>query len=203
MADASHLDFKPGPLGRRGSASGCTVRELTHFALATVIARKDRAAAVSQLALSALGVALPESRHFAAGTDFGFVWSGPGQWLALSPVVSQPVEHVLGTALGAQASIFDQSGSRRMLELRGLRMRDALAKGMSLDLHPSAFKTGDAASTMASHLAVHFWQVADEPVYRLLVVHTYFDSLWRWLAASAAEYGCDVLPAAHYSSHWA
>ena len=52
-----------------------------------------------------------------------------------------------------------------LLELRGPRVRDVLAKGVSIDLHPRAFRTGDVAVTTASHLAVHLWQVADEPVY--------------------------------------
>jgi len=76
-----------------------------------------------------------------------------------------------------------------------------LAKGVSIDLHPRTFKTGDAAVTTASHLAVHLWQVADDPVYRLLVVRTYFDSLWRWLAQSAGEYGCEVETPRPYSSY--
>jgi sarcosine oxidase subunit gamma len=103
--------------------------------------------------------------------------------------------------LGTHASIFDQGGSRVLLELRGPRVRDVLAKGVSIDLHPRSFRTGDVAVTTASHLAVQLWQVADDPVYRLLVVRTYFDSLWRWLAASAAEYGCEVLAPAPYASH--
>ena len=88
-----------------------------------------------------------------------------------------------------------------LLELRGPRVRDVLAKGVSIDLHPRSFRTGDVAVTTASHLAVHLWQVADEPVYRVLVVRTWFDSLWRWLAASAAEYGCEVLEPTPYATH--
>lgn len=203
MADASHLTYRPGPLGRSTTAPGLSVRELTQFSLATVIARKGMVAAASQRAQAELGTPLPDQPRVTAGNQFAFVWSGPAQWLALGPPLSQPIEHVLGAALGAQASIFDQSGSRRLLELHGPNVRDVLAKGMSIDLHPRAFKTGDAAVTTASHLGVHLWQVADAPVYRLLVVHTYFDSLWRWLAASAAEFGCDVQAPAPYASHWA
>jgi sarcosine oxidase subunit gamma len=179
------------------------VRELTQFSLATVIARKGMAATASQRAQAELGTPLPDRPQVTAGNQFAFVWSGPAQWLALGPPLPQPIEQVLGATLGAHASIFDQSGSRRLLELHGANVRDVLAKGMSIDLHPRAFKTGDAAVTTASHLGVHLWQVADAPVYRLLVVHTYFESLWRWLAASAAEFGGDVQAPAPYSSHWA
>jgi sarcosine oxidase subunit gamma len=177
------------------------VRELTRFSLATVIARKGHSAKAAQLAQEAHGALLPLRPRLTVGSEFAFLWSGPAQWLALGSASSQPIETMLGTTLGAHASVFDQGGSRRLLELQGPRVRDTLAKGISIDLHPRAFGTGDVAVTTASHLAVHLWQVADDPVYRLLVVHTYFDSLWRWLASSAAQYGCEVKPAAPYASH--
>ncbi len=86
-----------------------------------------------------------------------------------------------------------------MLELAGPRVRDTLAKGIELDLHPHSFRLGDAAVTTASHIGVHLWQVADDPVYRLLVVRTYFGSFWNWLSASAAAYGCEVQAPLPYS----
>jgi sarcosine oxidase subunit gamma len=196
-----HFDYGPGHLGRRDGAPGLVLQEFTQFTLASVIARKDQAAQATAAALQAFGTAPPATPAVTAGSEFDFVWSGPGHWLALGPPAAEPVEARLGAVFGTHASVFDQGGSRVLLELRGPRVRDVLAKGVSIDLHPRSFRTGDAAVTTASHLGVHLWQVADDPVYRLLVVRTYFDSLWRWLAASAAEYGCEVLAPATYVSH--
>ena len=203
MADASHFDYSPGRLGRREGAPGLVLQELTQFTLASVIARKDQAAQVAAAAQPAFGASFPTTPTIAAGNELAFIWSGPGHWLALGPQATEPAEASLGAVFSTHASVFDQSGSRVLLELRGPRVRDVLAKGVSIDLHPRSFRTGDVAVTTASHFAVHLWQVADDPVYRLLVVRTYFDSLWRWLAASAAEYGCEVLPPTPYASHTA
>jgi len=201
VVDALHFAYSPGRLGRPEGSPGLVLQELTQFALASVIARKGQAAQAAEAAQRAYGASPPSTPTIAAGGDIAFVWSGPGHWLALGPQATETVEARLGVVFGPYASVFDQSGSRVLLELRGPRARDVLAKGVSIDLHPRAFRTKDVAVTTASHLAVHLWQVADEPVYRLLVVRTWFDSLWRWLAASAAEYGCEVLVPAPYASH--
>jgi sarcosine oxidase subunit gamma len=194
-----HFDYGPGRLGRRDGPPGLRLQELTQFSLASVIARKDQALQAAMAAQRACGITPPAAAAIATGPGLAFIWSGPGHWLALGPSATEPVETRLGAVFGTHASVFDQSGSRVLLDLRGPRVRDVLAKGMSIDLHPRSFRTGDVAVTTASHLAVHLWQVADDPVYRLLVVRTYFDSLWRWLAASAAEHGCEVLAPVPYA----
>jgi sarcosine oxidase subunit gamma len=74
-----------------------------------------------------------------------------------------------------------------------------LAKGVSIDLHPDCFRVGDVALTAVSHLHVALWQISDEPRYRVLVARTYFESFWRWLSASAAEFGGEVLPPQEYA----
>jgi sarcosine oxidase subunit gamma len=92
------------------------------------------------------------------------------------------------------ASVFDLTDSRVVLEIGGPRIRDALAKMLPIDLHPSVFGTGDVAVTIASHIGVTLWQTADTPQYRLAVARSYFGSFWRSLVAAAAEYGCEVSP---------
>jgi sarcosine oxidase subunit gamma len=37
--------------------------------------------------------------------------------------------------------VIDQSDARVMLEISGRNVREMLAKGIALDLHPSAFRT--------------------------------------------------------------
>lgn len=200
MADALHLEYGPGRFGRGDGPPGLVLQEYTQFSLASVVARRNQAGRAAAAALHACGMAPPTIPAITNSGELAFLWSGPGHWLALEPEGTDPVEARFGTVFGSHASVFDQSGSRVLLELAGPRVREVLAKGVSIDLHPRAFKTGDLAVTTASHLAVHLWQVSDQPVYRLLVVRTYFDSLWRWIAVSAAAGGCEVLPPLPYAS---
>lgn len=198
MADTQPAALAPGRHGRSVGEPGVVIRELTDFSLASVLARRGRSAEAAAAAEQAFGVRLPDGPRLATGYGMSFIGTGPGQWLALSPGCDEGVETLLGGALGDSVSVFDQSDSRVMLELRGPRVRDVLAKGVTLDLHPRAFATGQAAVTTVAHLAVHLWQAGDEPLYRLLGVRTYFESLWHWLAAASAEYGAQVLAPARY-----
>jgi methylglutamate dehydrogenase subunit D len=200
VADTLHLEYGPGRFGCREGAPGLVLQELTQFTLASIVARRHQAERAAAAAQHAAGASPPATPTFTTTGKLALLWSGPGHWLALEPQGAEPVEARLDTVFGSHASVFDQSGSRVLLELRGPCVRDVLAKGISIDLHPRAFRTGDVAVTTASNLAVHLWQVSDEPVYRLLVVRSYFDSLWRWLAVSAAACGCEVLTPLPYSA---
>lgn len=193
MADAHTFEFRPGRVGQPQGPAGVTLTELTDFGLASVLARKGRAAVVARLVLSQHGVELPATPRTVEAGDTSFVWSGPGHWLVLSAQAAD-LESRMHLHLGDEASVFDQSDSRILLELAGPRARDVLAKGVSIDLDPAVFRPGDAAITTASHLGLVLWQVSAAPVYRLLTMRTYFGSFWHWFAASAAEHGCEVLP---------
>ena len=70
--------------------------------------------------------------------------------------------------------------------------RDLLAKGVPIDLHPRAFKPGDAAQTQVAHIGVLIAQIDDAPTYELLAARSFTGSLWSWLEASALEFGLEI-----------
>ena len=103
------------------------------------------------------------------------------------------MEALLAAPFAGLASVVDQSHGRTLLRVTGPHVRDALAKGVAVDLHPRAFKTGDAAATLVSHIPVQLWQIDDRPTYEFAVARSLAQSFWHWLEASAAQYGLEFV----------
>ncbi len=126
---------------------------------------------------------------FAEG--MGFLWCGPGHWLAMADATSTTtmgLEAWLGERLAGCASVCDQSGSRVLFELQGPAARTVLAKGLGVDLHPRSFTPGMAAVSSIGHMGVQLWQVDAAPTYRLLVARSYAESFRHWLQAANNGY---------------
>jgi sarcosine oxidase subunit gamma len=79
-----------------------------------------------------------------------------------------------------------------VLTISGPRARDVLAKGLPIDLDPRAFPPGSAATSTISLMGVQLWQTGDTPGYEIAVFRSVSASFWRWLTASAAEFGYEV-----------
>jgi len=181
-----------GQIGTAGSAS-VTATLLDGFGLATLIAAPGRTAALSQAFEARLGIALPATPKIVSSTAHDAIWSGPEQWL-LRATTRDGFSGLL-EALSAQAAVSDQSDARAALRLSGAHVRDVLAKGVMLDLHPAAFAVGDTALTSIAHIGVHLWRLDDGPdgsVFEIMVARSMVGSFWSWFAASAAEFGCRV-----------
>jgi sarcosine oxidase subunit gamma len=175
------------------------VREVHGLRTASLVARRGAAQRLAEQCLATYGVALPSTPRAVEGRGATFIWAGPAQWLVELPPGPDEIEPLLTAAFGALASVSEQSDSRVLLEVSGPRVRDVLAKGLPIDLHPAAFRSGDVALTAVAHVGVQLRQVSDAPGYRLAVVRSYFGSFWHWLGSSAAEYGCEVLAPPHGS----
>lgn len=136
------------------------------------------------------GVELPtESGRWAQGRDIAFLWSGPGQWLAVAERGrDRDLEQELRAVVGDVASVVDQSDGRVVVRLGGQSARDVLAKGVPIDLHPRAFRPGDVAITHASHIGIILWQLDDAPTYEVALFRSYGQSFAHWLDEAAAEF---------------
>lgn len=181
----------PGRTGRAAGPAGTVVEERKRLCLATIMVRWRRENDLAAAVRSAFGLELPPPGRAAFGPKLDLIWSGTGQWLALSTDESA-TEECLGDALGAFAAVADQSDGRVVLRLSGPRVRETLARGLALDLHPRGFCAGSAAVATISHIRTEFWQESEHPVYSLAVPRSPFASFWSWLAASAAEFGLDA-----------
>ena len=159
--------------------------------IASILARRGGEAVLSALVRARYGLDLPMVPRAARGPAHVFVWSGPGQWLLVAERREDFME------LSGLAALSDQSDARAALRLSGPKVRDMLAKGCMIDLHPAAFPPGAAAMTSIAHIGVHLWRLDAhandrDAVFDILIARSMAASFWSWATASAAEYGCGV-----------
>lgn len=181
----------PGHFGRAGAA-GLTIVERTGFAFASVIAKRGKRDALVAAVDTAYGVKLPNGPKRASRDGVTFAGTGPDQWLA-SAENAEGFAAKLRARIGPFAAVSDQTDSRLVLHLSGPRVRDVLAKGVSIDLHPKVFKPGDVATTPVAYIGVQIDMLDDAPAYQLTAPRSMAGSFWSWLTASAAEFGYDVV----------
>jgi heterotetrameric sarcosine oxidase gamma subunit len=187
------LDFAPRPPLAPLAGSGVRLEERTGIAVVQVIARRGRSGDLAQAAAALFGEALPAEPSAVFAADATLVWSGPGQFLMVHAAggaeAARARFEAVRSALGTAASVFDQSDSRRMLVLDGARVREVLARLVSVDTDPAAFPVGRAAAASVEHLSVNLWRMPDSagsPVFGLLVSASYASSI-RHAIAEAME----------------
>lgn len=134
--------------------------------------------------------ALPENNRFITVGDRHLAWLGPDEYLLLCEAGRE--ENILGGLLldfdRIHAAATNVTDSLCALDIRGGAVRQVLAKGCTLDLHPRAFATGHCAQTYLSHAAVTLLKT---DVNRfVLVCRTSFASyVVDWLEDAALEFG--------------
>lgn len=188
----------PGRHGSPGAGIGVTIRERRDLAIAHVAARNGQQAALAEGFAAQWGIALPGELCWAASDGLAALWIGPGQWLVTDETAAgrdsagYDLAARLASGLTGLASVCDHSGLYTVLRVAGPRARDALAKGVQLDLHPRAFGPGRTAATVVHHIGVQIWQLDDAPSFDIALSRAFAGSFWEWLAASAREFGFEV-----------
>jgi sarcosine oxidase subunit gamma len=180
----------PGHCGAEGEIPGVTVAEHTGLALTSVMARKGKSPELAARIKERFAADLPVTPRRVADGQIHFIWAGPGRWLAAAP--NQPpstFESNLREALSGLASVTSQSDGRSIIRVSGPKAREALAKGVPLDLDPRVFGPGDTAMTVVAHINVQLWQSDATPAYDFAVFRSLAGSFCEWLLDAAAEFG--------------
>lgn len=188
---AWHGVAEAGRFGASGAA-GVTARLIDGLGLATLIEAPGRRELEPRLR-ELTGLELPPSGRVSANDHHSLIWSGPGRWLLLARR-RQGFGELLDE-LSAVAATTEQSHARAALRISGAGVRDVLAKGAMIDLHPAAFPVQATAMTSIAHINVQIWRAADGPegaVFDLLIPRSMAGSFWSWFSASAAAFGCLV-----------
>lgn len=170
-------------------AHGVLARAVDTLSAATLVARKGATGRLLA-ACAAAGLPLADGPRATAGAGLEAIGTGPGRWLVFAEGLDGPALVARLKALaGGLAAVTDQSDANVIFDISGPKVREALAKGISVDLHPLAFKAADAATTLVSHVGVTFWQTQEAPAYRFAVGRSFAPAFLRWLTVSAAEFG--------------
>lgn len=183
----------PQRLGVPAPDPGVRIREIADFAAIAIIAKRGRAGEVTAILSRHVGGSVGDTAKRAGSGDLSVTGTAPGQWLAVGRGPDgQSQLQALRADLGGGAAVTDQGDGRVLLEVTGPRARDALAKGVTIDLDAMAFKAGDAAQTSAAHIGLQIALIDESPAFEILSARSTAESLWSWLVASAAEYGIEV-----------
>jgi sarcosine oxidase, subunit gamma len=139
-----------------------------------------------------LGIDLPTVPNTWVPTEDGrVVWLGPDEWLLTSererPEDLEARSRAAVVPLGGAA--VDVSAQRIAIRLTGSRVRDLLAKGCAIDLHPRAFGRGRSAQSTLGLAAVVLLALGDGGDDFLVLVRSSFAGyLAEWLLDAAVEY---------------
>lgn len=132
---------------------------------------------------SVLGCRLPTTPNTVAQGEGGEVlWLGPDEWLVRSREAQAAVlEKRLAAALAGQfASAVDVGSGYTVIELAGEKVRDVIARGCPLDLHPRLFAPGQCAQS-------HYFKAS------IVLVPTAADTFDVIVRRSFADYFCRIM----------
>jgi sarcosine oxidase subunit gamma len=153
--------------------------------------RVDPMGAATVAVAEYLGVALPTAPStYVESETATAIWLGPDEWLITSPFrTPEELETGLRQAIGVGGTVVDVSAQRTTLRLRGEHVRDLLAGGCSVDLHPRVFGGGAAVQTLLGQAGIVLLALDDTGTqYEVVVRSSFAGYLTSWLLDAAIEY---------------
>jgi sarcosine oxidase, subunit gamma len=140
--------------------------------------------------IAALGVTPPtQPNTWVQGAAGKVIWLGPDEWLVISDLVAMSTQEtdLRAAVTPSGGAAVDVSGQRVTLTLRGRHLRDVLAKGCALDLHPTVFRSGSSAQTTLGLAGIVLFAGDDSDELTVLVRQSFANYLADWLIDASAE----------------
>lgn len=173
-----------------GGTSGLMVAEIKHLGKLNIRGGKALAAGIK----AHTGCNFPPAANSvnSAGARH-LVWLGPDEALLLCEAgKEEELQRLLKAEFaGTHHAVTNVTDGLCALQLDGAAVRQVLAKGCALDLHPSAFVTGQCAQTMVSHAGVTLIAI-DADSFLLICRTSFAPYMVDWLQDAALEYGVTV-----------
>ena len=147
---------------------------------------------------SALGVTVPcKPNTMIEANGYTVCWMGPDQWMVIvcPNSATGTVVKLQGAVTGLHAAVTDVTGGYTLFSLTGRHVRDLLAKGCTLDLHPREFDAGQCAQTNQAKTGILMIPRANDAgcqAFDLVARRSFADYLAHWVEHSAREYGLHI-----------
>lgn len=194
MVDTAMVDIPPrrSPLGDYTDAFAVLpigARELPFRTQLNLRVDPDSAAAAS--IGKALCAPLPTVPCTASRLgDADVLWLGPDEWLLLAePGQQHALAATLRDAIGEEDGyVTDVSAQRTAVALTGPKVREVLARGCSIDLHPKTTPLGSCVQTLLAQTGVVLVVRDEDATDFLLLVRASFAGYFAdWLIDACAE----------------
>ena len=170
-----------------GGTVGLTFHVMEHLGKLNIRGNNTLNAAVK----AATGCHFPPlANHFETAGERHIVWLGPDEYLLLCESGKEKAlyDTLTSTIKSNHFAITDVSDSLCALSLSGEAVRDVLAKGCSLDFHPSKFGAGRCAQSLLAHAGITLMALPVDAF--ILICRTSFAPyVHDWLVDAALEYG--------------
>jgi sarcosine oxidase subunit gamma len=170
-----------------GGTVGLTFHVMEHLGKLNIRGDNSLKAAVK----AATGCHFPPlANHFETAGERHIVWLGPDEYLLLCESGKEKAlyDTLTSTIKTNHFAITDVSDSLCALSLSGEAVRDVLAKGCSLDFHPSKFGAGRCAQSLLAHAGITLMALPVDAF--ILICRTSFAPyVHDWLVDAALEYG--------------
>lgn len=174
----------------RPADPGATVTVRRDLGYINLRGRASDASCIQSLE-QAVGQPLPLEPNTSSFGQHQVFWLGPDEWAVVTPTTgaARLAKQLEDVSQDRHAAVNDLSGGQIALQLKGPNCRDLLAKGCTLDLHPSVFSVGDCAQSGLAKASVLIALTDETPTFLVVVRRSFSDYLCRWLAHAGGDEG--------------